>query len=119
VAPDMSVEDFVDQCLLRSSQQLWPVVQGGRAIGTVSVSDVSPLGLDERRNIRVADIMTDLTGGLILSRDDNAMAALQALLAAGDRPVLVVDGQQIVGLLRGSDILKWVMLHQNPNERRV
>ena len=36
----------------------------------------------------------------------------QVLAAIQDHPVPVVSGGEVVGLLRGSDILKWLMLNE-------
>ncbi len=67
---------------------------------------------DQRAARRVQDVMVPVERLHALDADALATDALATLLGAGDQPVPVVSDQRIVGLVRGSDILKWVMLHQ-------
>ena len=46
-----------------------------------------------------------------LRHDDPAMDASVLLAQTGDQPVAVMQGNDIVGLIRGSDVLRWIMLH--------
>jgi len=113
VPGDLSLSRFVDDCLLRSNQTLWPVVDGGRTIGAVSMDDVLALDPDARQRVAVADVMTALDRLSGLSPSETALDASAKLAAAGDQPLAVLDGGEIVGLLRGSDVLRWMMLHRD------
>jgi len=108
-----SIEDFIENYLLRSSQQLWPVLEAGRVAGLVALRDVAGIPLLERPRRRVTDVMVPLAGASVLAADALASSALNALLAAGDEPVAVVHEGQVVGIVRGSDVLRWVTLHRN------
>jgi len=48
-----------------------------------------------------------------LRHDDKALDASALMAEAGDQPLAVVRGSEIVGLLRGSDVLRWIMLHDD------
>lgn len=108
-----TVEDFIENYLLRSSQLLWPVIDGGRVVGLVALTDVADIPLAERAGMRVSEVMSDLARTPVLDADALATRALNALLAAGDAPVAVVRNGQVVGLVRGSDVLRWVTLHRD------
>ncbi len=112
VPPGVSVEEFIEDYLLRSSQQLWPVVEEGRVLGTISFGEASAVPSGERSHRRVAEVMSRLEPGKVLGTDAMATSALTALLRTGDEPVAVVKDGQVVGLIRGSDILRWIMMHQ-------
>ena len=112
VPADVTLEDFVENYLLRSSQQLWPVMADGRVVGTISFAEASAVPAGDRAGRRVRDAMSDLAGSRVIDMDAQATAALSTLLRTGDEPVAVVRGDQVVGLIRGSDILRWIMLHQ-------
>jgi len=103
---------FVDECLLRSNQTLWPVVEGGRTVGAVTMDDVLALDPDARQRVEVADVMTRLDRLTALAPTETAIEASVKLAAAGDQPLAVVASGEIVGLLRGSDVLRWMMLHR-------
>jgi Zn-dependent protease len=113
VAANTPIDEFVDHYLLRSTQILWPVETAGRAVGAVSLTDVAAIPLSERPLRTVAEVMSPIDQMSVVDSEAAAATALTALLSAGDAPVPVVRDQRIVGLVRGSDILKWVMLHQD------
>lgn len=108
-----TVEDFVENYLLRSTQLLWPVEAEGRVVGLVSYGDVAVVPMADRPRRRVADVMSPLERTPTLDADAQATLALNALLAAGDAPVAVLREGQVVGLVRGSDVLRWVALHRD------
>ena len=110
VPADASVAFFVEECLLRSSQLLWPVMQGERCIGTASVEEVLKLPVADRSHIKVADIALSLEESGALAADLPATDAMTALAARQDQPVPIVRDGDVVGLLRGTDILKWLTL---------
>ncbi len=116
VDADVSVAHFVDECLLRSNQLLWPVMDGGVCMGTVSLEEVVALPVDRRPGLRVGDIARSLASSGVLDERLPATEAMTALAAQQDRPVPVVRGQEVVGLLRGADIIKWLTLHGNEGE---
>ncbi len=111
VPAQASVEDFIENYLLRSNQLLWPVMDDDRLLGLVSFSDVAAIPVAERSGRRVAQVMAELSRAPVLDVNAQASVALNALLAAGDVPVAVVQNGKVVGLVRGSDVLRWISLH--------
>ncbi len=111
VTGDTTVSRFVDECLLRSSQLMWPVMENGRCIGTASIEEVMKLPVDDRDTTTVREIALSLEASGVLDAALPAMEAMGALARRQDRPVPVVAGGEVVGLLRGADILKWLTLH--------
>jgi len=116
VAHDMSVADFIDNCLLKSNQLLWPVMDGKSCIGTVSLNEVMALPAERRPTTQVKQITRALTDSGAIDARMPATNASQALAALQDHPVPVVSGTQVVGLLRGSDILRWLMLNDRGSD---
>jgi len=64
-----------------------------------------------RSRLGVVDVMTPMDQLRALRSDDAAMDASVLLAEAGDQPIAVLQGDDIVGLIRGSDVLRWIMLH--------
>lgn len=113
VAPDVRLPEFIDNHLLRSAQLLWPVVDRGRPVGTVALSDVVGLAAPERDRSRVADVMRPLVEGSYLDPGLSGQAVLQQLVDSGAEPLPVVRDGQVVGLIHRGDILKWLALHRS------
>ncbi|MGE0625349.1 MAG: site-2 protease family protein [Pseudomonadales bacterium] len=110
-AAELSVARFVDDCLLRSNQLLWPVMRDGVCVGTVSFNDVLALPVEARQTTTLGDIARPLADSGAIRPDVKATDATQTLAAWQDHPVPVVEGGEVIGLLRHSDILRWLMVH--------
>ncbi|MEJ2088258.1 MAG: site-2 protease family protein [Gammaproteobacteria bacterium] len=112
VSRDLSVADFIDNCLLQSNQLIWPVMDGGRCIGTVGLNEVMALPVERRATTTVGDITRSLKDSGAIDAAMPATAASQVLAAFQDHPVPVIRAGEVVGLLRGSDILRWLMIKE-------
>lgn len=108
----MELPDFVEQCLQRSSQQLWPVVENGRILGFVSLSDVADIPEHQRRGHSVRDVMKPWEESRHIKPATPVQEAFNRLVASGDEPIAVVHEGKMVGLIHHSDILKWLSLHE-------
>ncbi|MFV2090326.1 MAG: site-2 protease family protein [Pseudomonadales bacterium] len=115
VPVEMNVGEFVNDCLLKSNQMLWPVMEGGRCIGTVSLDEVLPLPVEDRQSTGLRQILRSLDDSGALDADMPATDASNVLAGYGDGAVPVVQSSEVVGLLRGSDILKWLTINQPPS----
>ncbi|MGD8829084.1 MAG: site-2 protease family protein [Pseudomonadales bacterium] len=105
------VTEFVDDCLLKSNQLLWPVMRGDECIGTVSLNDVLTLPVEKRSSLSVGDIARPLSKSGAIEESVTATEASRVLAAWQDQAVPVLRNGTVVGLLRHSDILKWLMVH--------
>lgn len=111
VDASMTLSEFVDRCLQRSSQQLWPVMEGGRMIGLISLSRVADLGEAGRHGKTVRDVMQEPDAAKAVSPETGVRDAFNQVAAAGDEPLPVISQGRVVGLIHQGDILKWLSLH--------
>ena len=111
VSPQVPVIQFIDHHLLRSTQQLWPVVEGNRMIGVVTMSDVVNLSPEARASRSLRDILRPAASIHFLEPDTNVQDALKYITNA-EESVPVVEGGMIVGLIQRNDIIKWMNLHE-------
>ena len=68
--------------------------------------------VENRQRTGLGQITRSLADSGVLDVDMPATDASMALLSHGDNAVPVVQGSDVVGLLRSSDILKWMMINQ-------
>ncbi|MFB6107204.1 MAG: CBS domain-containing protein [Halobacteriaceae archaeon] len=103
VSPDLSVSDLVDR-MFRDRHTGYPVVDGGRLVGMVTLEDARGVEDVEREAFRVEDVMsTDL---YTVSPDANAMEAFETMQQNGVGRLLVVDASgDLVGLLSRTDLM--------------
>lgn len=110
IGPDVTVEEFVNDFLLRSAQSAWPVVEEGRAVGLITFEDARATSEEHRGEQTVRDVMSPIDQ--CLHPDVAGHDALRALTASEEDPLPVTRGDQIVGLLHKGDIARWLALHQ-------
>jgi len=112
IDPDFGLADFVDTRLLRSAQGLWPVVADGRFVGVIAQPDVARSVEADRGGLRVRDAMRPLASVPVVSPQLSGPDALERVAQMSDEPLPVVTNGQVVGLLHGADIFRWLALHQ-------
>lgn len=111
VPPGMGLPEFIDNCLLRSNQRLWPVVEEGEPRGGISLSSIAALSEQQREGKFVADAMEPWDSMAWLEEQTDAGEAFEQLVQLGDEPLPVLRDGRLVGLLQQADILKWISLH--------
>lgn len=110
IDPDLTLEAFVNEFLLRSAQSAWPVVEEGETVGLITFDDVQATSEDQRIAQTVRDVMSPIDERL--SPEVGGRDALRALAESERDPLPVMKGEQIVGLLHRGDIARWLALHQ-------
>ncbi len=123
VAADMSVAALIEEHIMRSDDQGFPVVEdgggeggeGGQLLGLVTLDDVRAAPSDARASTQVREIMTPKDDLVTVTPDDDAGDALMELAQMDVRQLPVLRDQQVVGLVRRRDIVKWLQLHSELN----
>jgi predicted transcriptional regulator len=110
VHPDLTLDAFVNEFLLRSAQSAWPVVEEGKAVGLITFDDARATSEEERIKKTVRDVMSPIDERL--RPDVGGRDALRALAESERDPLPVMQGDTIVGLLHRGDIARWLALHQ-------
>jgi Zn-dependent protease len=110
IGPDVTLEEFVNDFLLRSAQSAWPVVDEGKNVGLITFDDARDTQESERASQTVGDVMSPVDEHL--SPELGGRDALRALAESETDPLPVMRGDHIVGLLHRGDIARWLALHQ-------
>lgn len=87
----------------------YPVVENGRMVGIVSLSDVVKVPEDRRSAVHVRDVMT--RNVITLKPDDDASEALQRISRFRIGRLVVVDGERIAGIISRSDLVRDLELY--------
>ncbi len=110
VPPDLSVSSFVEERLMSVEQRAFPVTDGDRLLGMVTVADVRKLPRAEWSDKRIRDIMTDRQQLAVTAPDEDATSAFEKLAARDVEQLPVLDQGRFVGLFRRRDVLRWLDL---------
>ncbi len=122
VAPVIGLEQLVDALVLKGNETTWPVVEEGRLLGVVSLVDLRRVARQAWSETAVAEVMTPRDRLVVTTPEEDAFVALRKLGQHDQLPV--VDGDRLVGVLRRTDIARWLAAQGTPvkkvrRERRI
>jgi predicted transcriptional regulator len=110
VPAQMRLSEFIDEHLLQSAQQLWPVVEDGQLLGLVTLEEVRGVDREERSVRTVGQVMKTRLDALTIAPDLDATRTMAAL-DMQQTPLAVVESGRVIGLISQLDAMKWLQLH--------
>ncbi|MFN2132212.1 MAG: site-2 protease family protein [Anaerolineae bacterium] len=111
VGPNSSVTSLVHDHVMGTDDYGFPVLEGDRVVGIVTLDDVRGVPRSEWDMVTVREIMTPADQLVTTSLQEDAADAMDKLTERDIRQVPVVDGDRLLGLLRRQDLVKWLSLH--------
>jgi Zn-dependent protease len=114
--PALSVQDFVFEHTLRHGRRALPVVEDGRLVGVVSITDAKHLPHDAWTTTPVSQVMTR-TPLRTLTPEADLRAALELMVANGVHQLPIVREGTLVGMLSRSDVMRYMQLGAELNLR--
>ncbi|MFQ5526413.1 MAG: site-2 protease family protein [Thermoanaerobaculia bacterium] len=104
------ISDLVREYVYRYHFKMFPVVEGGRLLGCVTTRTVKQLPQSEWQRQSVSSILEPCSPSNTISPEADAMQALATMSKSGASRLMVVDGEQLVGILALKDLLKFLSL---------
>jgi len=108
IQPDMSVQAFVDEYLLRHSENLFPILVGGEFIGAVGLKEVQELARDKWATTAVKDIARHTCENDVIGDNGEAWEAVQRLGHNECECLFVMHEQQLQGVLTRANLVNWI-----------
>lgn len=117
VDPRTDLSTLVEHYLLHDKPTCVAVVQNGALVGQVDVKDVRRVKEANWPFTSVARVMTPASELTVLSPRDDASRALALLAEPELEQAPVVEGGELVGVVRREDLVRWLSLHQEDGTR--
>ncbi|MGQ9543969.1 MAG: site-2 protease family protein [Candidatus Bathyarchaeia archaeon] len=108
VSPDLTVDNFVTEYLLKFRHEVYPVLIDGRILGVVSIQDAKQVPKDQWRSTYIKDIMRPHNMIVAVRPDQEAVEALMKMSKYEVGQLLVIDDEHLLGIVTHSDILHMV-----------
>mgnify|MGYP006279064951 CR=1 FL=1 len=101
ISGELTVKELLHK-MLRKSHSGYPIMEEGKLIGCVTMEDIRNIKPDKHEDITVRDIMsTDIKK---ISPKDDVNTALQMLLEEDIGRLMVMEGDELVGIITRTDI---------------
>lgn len=117
VSPSLSVKELVEDYVYRYHYKMFPVVDDGKLLGCVSTKEVKDIPHEQWEKKRVKDLTTGCTSDNTLTPDTDAVKALSLMNRTGISRLMVTEGEQLVGVITLKDLLKFLSLRMELEER--
>ncbi len=111
VSPDMPVSTLVFDHIMPGEERAFPVVEAGRLVGMAYADEIRKTDRSNWDKLGVRDVMVPAQDLDKLTPREDAMEAFQKMANDGMRQMPVVQNGELVGVLRRSDILRWLHVH--------
>jgi Zn-dependent protease len=108
IPPDVSLQDAVDGYFMRYDHGAFPVEEQGRTVGLLTLRGVRRAPREQWPSRRVRDLMVPLGGQVVVAPEARMDDVLSKLEDGEAGRVLVVQGDEVVGIITPSDLTRWL-----------
>jgi Zn-dependent protease/CBS domain-containing protein len=110
VPANITVDTLVEDFIMQTDEHAFPVMEDDRLVGIVCLDDVRGLESELRSTKLVSDIMTPRSEIITIGPNDDAYKALMTISQKAIRQLVVMEGDELVGLIRRRDIVRFLEL---------
>jgi Zn-dependent protease len=112
IPPDQSLDEAVNRYFVPYGYGGFPVHAGGRLVGLLGVDDVRSVPQTLWPWRQVGQAMRPISSGLTISPEAPVIQALERMTQAGSDRLVVVQGEEVVGLVTRSAVAHFLHLHR-------
>jgi CBS domain-containing protein len=110
VPASITVREMVEDYVYKFHFKMYPVTDRGRLAGCIGTKDIKEIPADEWETRRVAEVVNRCSLDNTIGPDDDAVDALAKMRRSGNSRLMVVEGEELVGILSLKDILSFLAL---------
>ena len=104
----ITVARLIDDYVYRHHRSMYPVVDGGRLVGCVSMHDIKRLPRERWSATTVGEIMQPCTEAPPIRPDQDAMDVLSLMSRTRNARLPVTDGERLVGVVTLRDLMSFL-----------
>lgn len=110
VPPTISVRELVTDYIYRYHYKMFPVTSDGTLEGCISTKQIKEIPQEQWSERQVQDVLAPCSLDTTIGPQTDAMQALALMNRTGNSRLLVVQGDQLVGIITLKDMLKFLHL---------
>lgn len=109
LAPDLSLQESIENFFLPRPYHTYPVVKAGDVLGMLGRDEVRAVPRENWKQVHVQDAMVPLSSFPTIKPHTKMQDALPLLLSNGNGRLPVLQDKELVGLLSQSDVLRYLL----------
>jgi len=110
VSPDLTIQQIVDDYVLRRRDHAYPVADGGHLRGIICLHDIKAVPRQRWASTLVGEVMTPWEKLATVSAEDDGNTVLTSMNIHNVGQLPVVEGDRVVGMLRRGDVIRFMQL---------
>jgi Zn-dependent protease/predicted transcriptional regulator len=118
VAPELSVQAFIDDYVYRFHHRWFPVVDNGMVVGSITTKQAATVDRSDWLAVPVGRIMRPLSRDDAVTPETTAFTALTQMRSTGQSRLMVLRNGALLGILSSRDLLEVLSLEQELHQRR-
>lgn len=112
VAPGLSIAELIDDYLLPRNRRAMPVVDNGRLVGIVTISDVAQVPPAQRGEVSVSQVMGGRDGLVTVDAGARVQDAVERLAEHDFEQVPVLEDGRLIGMITRADVMRQLQLRE-------
>jgi Zn-dependent protease len=112
VPADLPLSDLVNRYFLRYGYRGFPVEEGGKGVGLISVGDLTGLPETELAARTVGKLMHPLDASRVISKEAPLLEALERMSRPGVGRLVILEGDRISGMVTKTGLLRLLEIRQ-------
>lgn len=117
VAPSTSVQRLVEDYVYKDQHKMYPVVEGGRLLGCVTLDQVKGVAREDWPSRDVGGLVRDCSADNTVGPDEDVLKALARMQRTGRSRLLVAADGKLAGVIALKDIMGFIALKLELEER--
>jgi Zn-dependent protease/predicted transcriptional regulator len=117
VKSDTSVEKLVDDFIYKYHFKMYPVVDGEKLVGCVTINQVKAMARDEWQDHNVGELAQSCSTDNTIGPEADVIAALAQMQRTGRSRLIVAEKDRLDGVISLKDIMGYIALKMDLEER--
>jgi Zn-dependent protease len=111
VLPSISIETWLEDYVFRHHFKMYPVVEDGRLLGSISIDSIKKLPRAERASVRVDELMEPCSATNTVAAEASTSELLADIVRGqGSSRYMVVEQGELVGMISLKDLLELISI---------
>jgi Zn-dependent protease/predicted transcriptional regulator len=106
----ISIEQLVEDYVYKHHFKMFPVLEGGQLVGCITIGQIKAFPRSEWDQHTVRELSSDCTPENTISPDTDASEALAQMHRTRHSRLMVVEGDELVGIITLKDLLEFLSL---------
>ena len=116
VEPTTTVDELVEDYVYKYHFKMFPVVNGERVVGCVTTKQVKEVPREKWSHTTVSELALKCTPDTTVKPDDDAIKALSLMRRTGGSRLVVVEDDQLAGVVALKDMMQFLSLKVDLDE---